>query len=560
MTNRATRTITGLNGSVAIILIAVLAAVALVVRPPAPPGIAEFAPQASKPIQKAPPGQSSSFGSGAGGCSAGLVCATPAPPRPTKASAIVAKLMGPPPGVPSSLQCYSWPNGAVTQTFDPQSPPCVASWPDADKGNGGATSPGVTATQIRVALPVYDKSQLADVQPWVTFFNSHFELYGRKIILVPFAGQGGQTTQTAHADAAKAGELKVFASVDQGMIYTMPAVPNYQQELARKKIVSVTTGGGFTSEADYTRFAPYEWAYRPPLDTMERAAGTLVCRQLAGHPASHSKEFATRTRKFAIMVPAGYGDRPTPDASGFTQTMAACGIKADVYAMGGSGAGSDPATMAKLNSDGVTTVLIVTGGSCCSNSAPNIMSEAAETSYFPEWIEPGGISDEDETYWQEESAVGGEEAGLFGLAPWNRNLAPADTPASRAFNSVSPGFPATYLQPVYDQLQMLADGFQMAGPDLTPESFSHALETTDFPNPYAGIGPKYQARVAFQDEHHSEIVDFALVWWNPGATSRTPGRTGGKGGAFCYVKDAHRWDPSQFPTTDEFFNSGKSQC
>jgi hypothetical protein len=545
---RGSRPVALLNGVAATALVAILAAIALVAHPPAPPGIAEFAPQATKPISKAPPGQSSSLGNGPGACTAVFVCANhPATPTavPTAPGSGVA---GTQHGVPSALQCYTWPDGSVTQTFDPQSPPCVASWPEADQGNGGVTSPGVTASEIRVALPVYDQAEAAQVRPWGDFFNAHFEFYGRKLVLVPFIASGGQTPQSAHADAAKASELNVFASVDEGLLYAMPAVPTYQQDLAAKKIVSATTGGGFTSEADYQRFAPYEWAYRPPLDSMERAAGTMACRQLVGRAASHSKEFATKTRSFAIMVPWGYGDRPTPSAIGFQQSLAGCGVHAKVYPMG-HGDSSDTTTMAQLNADGITTVFIVNGGSCCANSAPNIMNGASQAGYFPEWIIPGGISDEDESYWALESAFGGEEAGLFGLAPWNRTLVPADTPASRAWNLAQKGFPPTYLLPVYDLFQILADGFQMAGPHLTPETFAHALETTIFPNPYAGVAPMYQARVGF-----------ALVWWNPGATSRAGSRTGGKGGAFCYVDNAHRWDPAGFPTADRFFDSGNAQC
>ena len=47
-----------LNAGVSVTLVLLLAFVALVVKPPAPPGIAEFAPQASKPITKAPNSQS----------------------------------------------------------------------------------------------------------------------------------------------------------------------------------------------------------------------------------------------------------------------------------------------------------------------------------------------------------------------------------------------------------------------------------------------------------------------------------------------------------------------
>ena len=42
-----------------------------------------------------------------------------------------------------------WPDGKVTQTFDPQSPACIASWPEAAKGNGGATTRGVSTSTTR---------------------------------------------------------------------------------------------------------------------------------------------------------------------------------------------------------------------------------------------------------------------------------------------------------------------------------------------------------------------------------------------------------------------------
>src|SRR5688572_9516908 len=148
--------VVAINAVVSVTVLAVVAVLALVVKPPAPPGIAAFAPQASKPITKAPLGQSAEFGAGEGQCAAGQVCTGPSASPPPSAAALPSvgpSLPGEARGVPSALQCYTWPDGTVTQTFDPQSPSCIASWDDK-KGNGGATSPGVTATEIRVALPV----------------------------------------------------------------------------------------------------------------------------------------------------------------------------------------------------------------------------------------------------------------------------------------------------------------------------------------------------------------------------------------------------------------------
>src|SRR5690349_6960974 len=127
------RAVPVVNGLLPVGLVVVLAVVALVVKPPSPPGIAEFAPQASKPISRAPLSQSARFGTDGAACTTRQSCApgkdiSGAAPTPVPAGVVSS-------GVPSALQCYTWPDGSVTQTFDPQSPPCIATW-DTASGNG----------------------------------------------------------------------------------------------------------------------------------------------------------------------------------------------------------------------------------------------------------------------------------------------------------------------------------------------------------------------------------------------------------------------------------------
>src|SRR6185436_8593198 len=97
------------HGSVAGRVLVLVAVLALVVKPPAPPGIAAFAPQAAKPITKAPPAQSAQFGTGAGQCAAGQVCtgpsATPPPTVAPHATVSPPTLTG---AAPPGLQCYTW--------------------------------------------------------------------------------------------------------------------------------------------------------------------------------------------------------------------------------------------------------------------------------------------------------------------------------------------------------------------------------------------------------------------------------------------------------------------
>src|SRR6185312_7657267 len=106
------RTVTTVNAAVSVALLVLLATIAFVVRPPAPPGIAEFAPQAAKPITKAPPGQTGAQ-SATVNCPPGKHCAL----GDSQAAAKTRTAASPVAGVPSALQCFSWPDGSVTQTF-----------------------------------------------------------------------------------------------------------------------------------------------------------------------------------------------------------------------------------------------------------------------------------------------------------------------------------------------------------------------------------------------------------------------------------------------------------
>src|SRR5207247_1695555 len=72
-------------------------------------------------------------------------------------------------------------------------------------------------------------------------------------------------------------------------------------------------------------------------------------------------------------------------------------------------------------------------------------------------------------------------------------------------------------------------GFQMAGPDLTPETFERGLRQTRFPNP---AHPIMAGAAGFRDGDHSMTDDAAEVWWSNAA--RSPYEDQGLG-TFCYV-------------------------
>jgi len=559
---RPGRAVPLLNGGIATGLVLLLAAVAVVVNPPAPPGISEFAPQATKPISKAPLGQTSVRGSGPDSCVPGQPCAarsgpevrsgTPVP-RPRGISAA---------GVPSELQCYTWPDGSVTQTFDPQSPPCIASWPDAAKGNGGTTSRGVSATTIRIGFPTQ-----TDLTDWVVglsaFFNQHYQFYGRKIQMVPLKehSRGYGTPTEQHADALAMSKLNVFAALDYRL--NNGALLNqtqYFRDLAKARIIAVNGGSDLQTSAHYRERAPYLWNYALPFDVVERALGEVVCKQLVGKMASRSVQFRGASRKFGVLVPSTRAlGQPSPKMAELRDALRTCGIepRTGTYEVGNADAPTNAQLMASWQSDGITTILFL-ANSDTTNVPP--MSAASSVGYHPEWVVSGATRDEEEERYWGSLAPKDQLAGLFGVATWSRPLPSQDEPVARADGRAKrPTYWTPDLQrPIYRELLLLAAGIQAAGPGLTPQSFTDGLQQTDFPNPGAGSRPSYQEHVGFSDAKQWMVDDLALAWWNAtGSRSNGQDQTSG---IWCFVEAGQRWRPGDFPTKDRFFDTDRSLC
>jgi hypothetical protein len=567
--------VVAVNGAVAGIVLVLVAVVALVVKPPAPPGISAFAPQASKPITMAPPGQSSVSGEGAGECAAGQTCSTPTPTKSAVATTVASATPTaslPPRGVPSALQCYTWPDGSVTQTFDPQSPPCIASWDDA-KGNGGATAPGVTATEVRVALPVAGAaSTWPGLKPVVDFVNSRFQLYGRKLVIVPVpskaADQQAQGTfndpATQRADAAAIVQSKVFATFDfvDPLNYSW-SMPSFRDTLTKHKVISIN-GGDVTpygTASGLEKAAPYEWTYYPTIDRLLASMTTMACRQLVGKPASHSSDRALRgkTRKWAIAIPSdSLLGGPLPGLSAALRTFDGCGVhdpKVIHYEYAADNQAGLSASFRQLAADGVTSVVYFPlGGS--GNLSP--MDAAARVNYSPEWLIVGASN-----YLSMDTlnAPANETRGAFGVGSWNKMpqleleywcqayLAAGGDPSQLSGGYFPNG------RAFYQELLLLASGVQMAGPHLTPQTFAAGLHATTFPNPGAGRAPTYQGTVGFTGSEVAMIQDFNQWWLDTRTTGRevSQSKNLNTSKATCYVGLGRRFTNEDWPTTDGYY-------
>jgi hypothetical protein len=121
---------------------------------------------------------------------------------------------------------------------------------------------------------------------------------------------------------------------------------------------------------------------------------------------------------------------------------------------------------------------------------------------------------------------------------------------------VDPGYQITnavallHTADVYWMLLSLASGIQMAGPNLTPSTFQHALQQTHFPNPYS---PQMEGAVGFDGGSYAMTTDAALTWWSDSAAGPYPD---GGTGTWCYVAHGRRYSLADWPSGPPGFFQG----
>jgi hypothetical protein len=144
---------------------------------------------------------------------------------------------------------------------DPYSPPCVS----FHGNNGGATSPGVTGTTINVTYRVppdaedaaqavqqiaskYNAPTFSDtpaqiertLQDLATYFNRHFQFYGRHIALKSFKGSGQILQEILGAGQAGANADALTAARTYHAFADVSAISQpYAQALTNRHVVNI---------------------------------------------------------------------------------------------------------------------------------------------------------------------------------------------------------------------------------------------------------------------------------------------------------------------------------
>jgi hypothetical protein len=432
----------------------------------------------------------------------------------------------------------SCPGQSEQVSGDPYSPPCVA----FSGSNGGVTAPGVTPSAINVSYRITSDSEsfqqtlaslggaditdtTADiertVQALATYFDNHFQFYGRKLNIEFFNGQGsitnellGSGQQQADADAVtSAQQLHAFAELNG---VTEP----YDVALAQQKVISF--GAPYLSASFMGQYAPYMWSLDTESNDVVEATSELYLKSLAGGKAQWAGgSLQNQPRKVAIIAPSDPWYQSAAQEAVQEAQAAGHPISDNIsYQLNLSTLSSQASNViSQLQNDGITTVVC----GCDPVFPVYLTSRAAEQGYTPEWVVAGvALTDQD--------IVGqlfdqSEWSHAFGVSFNGATVPKDDTFGYAAYKSIDPGSePPNAVDLIYAQMYEMAIGIQMAGPNLTAQSFENGMRA--YPGSQAGASNALYGTWAFPSGHYTPQMDWSFIYWDPTKTSAYDDKVG----------------------------------
>jgi hypothetical protein len=163
-----------------------------------------------------------------------------------------------------------------------------------------------------------------------------------------------------------------------------------------------------------------------------------------------------------------------------------------------------------------------------------LTSKAAEQEYNPEWVNLGTAGTDldivGQLYHQD------QWSRSFGVSHLGEQLPQRAGLGYAAYKTVRSDEPAFAAEIIYAQMYMIALGLQLAGPNLTHESFEKGIFT--YP---AATGP--YGTWTFGPNDYTPPYDTRYIWWNPSKVSIF----NGKEGAYEEAYGGRRFAPGQIP-------------
>ena len=444
-------------------------------------------------------------------------------------------------------------------------PPCMAPF---SGNNGGATSQGVSAKEIKVIFyqPQQDAATNAaltaagaantDDEVWDTmqkyndYFNKFYEGYGRKVVLERVRGSGSPSDPAAaSADAATVVSKKPFAVWGGNL-------PSFYEGVAKARILCICTTS--QPQETYEKSAPYVGYTRLMSSTqayIHRAE--YIGKRLAGRNAIHAgqQDMKLKKRVFGLLYYETADKAYRAGAEFFKTEITKYGTSFKVVLPfrgppDYSGLQEDVRPLIqRLKQEGVTSVALAADPI----SPALFTSEATNQQYLPEWIIIGSALTDTSLFARTYHPAQWSHA--FGISLLTARLPQAQGEADRIYKFHYPGqTPAANNQygVIYPVPLVFWTGVHLAGPNLTVANWQKGL----FSYPVTNRGKLTLATTSYGKHglwgnlvDYTEWDDVTEIWWDPATTG--PDELDNVGaGMYRYVDGGKRYLPGEHPRTD----------
>lgn len=430
---------------------------------------------------------------------------------------------------------------------DPYSPPCIT----FSGNNGGATSKGVTANSIIVSVRLTtDQSfgqtlaelagaQLRDtnadnvrtIDALAQYFNTHFQFYGRKIVIKTFTGQGSLSNELLGQGQAQAEEDATTVAKQIGAFADLTAESEpYATALEQQGVLGF--GDPYMPASWHESHAPYDWSIATDGTDLATDAAEYAVQKLCGGNAAYAGgSLKNEPRKIAGIAPSN--ELYQVSAQVLKQILNAHGCAIDDYSYTldlGTESQQAENLVAQLKAKGYTTIIC----GCDPIFPVYLTGQEASQNYLPEFVEIGAALVDQDYVGQLYNQTAFAHA--FGISPNEPTVPSTETLGYAAYKSVDPSSePAFFVQDIYEQMDQLAIGIQMAGPDLTPTTFEQGM--FKYP-PHLGPAGLW----GFSPTQFTTPNDFREVCWDPTAISAYNNKEG------AYIgTSSQRWTANTIP-------------
>ncbi len=448
------------------------------------------------------------------------------------------------------------------------SPPCVASV----SNNGGATSQGVTGSEILVVLyraqadptittllraaGASDEPEevIASYRDWLDVFQGNYETYGRRVRLVPFQASGpSDDDAAARADAVRvATQYKPFAVIG--------GPSPFVDALSARGVVMITQLQ--RPQEYFASRTPYVYGTQMSSTQAFLHLAEYIGKRVAGRNAVHAGDnaFKGKTRTFGLI----YLDTPEavykPGVDSLERELAKYNVRLTdkVSYEGDINRAQEIArvVVSRMKDKGITSVMF-SGDPI----APIFFTqEATNQGYFPEWIIPGGTLVDSNFFGRTYDSR--QWSHMFGISQlWVR---PPQSQTEAYYQHMwwhnrPPAARAAY-EVLYQEVQLLFTALHMAGPNLNPATFQAGL----FRFPVSGRGAITQLQRSWGNQRQWPFTDYTgwdsvtEVWWDPNAMGED--EIGNRGrGMLQFVNGGRRYASGEWPSSEPaVFNPANS--